>query len=311
MVDVYEKVLYKAFGLIVASQISLSELSVVRNLKEQIDIEIEVSNLEDMWEELVPATQKYYVGENLILFRILHTAIFCIKDGTKIIVSPMKAADESKIRLFILGTCMGALLIQRKVIPLHGSAIEIDGKAYAIIGESGAGKSTLASALIKRGYKLLSDDVIPVSFSEDNIPIVTPSYPQQKLWETSLIEFGMCKDLYEPIIERENKFVVPVQSHFSKKPLPLAGIFELDKTENKHIELRELKGIERFGILFSHTYRNFLIELLNEMEWHFSSSSKIVKQTNIFQLRRPVSVFTADRLASIIIETIKKENVTC
>ena len=124
------------------------------------------------------------------------------------------------------------------MIPLHGSAIEIDGKAYAIIGESGAGKSTLASALLNRGYKLISDDVIPISFSKDNIPYVTPSYPQQKLWESSLQEFGMCIRNYRPIIERENKFVVPVQSQFSIKPFPLAGIFELDKTEKNQINCK-------------------------------------------------------------------------
>ena len=38
---------------------------------------------------------------------------------------------------------MGALLMQRKILPLHGSAIAIDGKAYAFVGDSGAGKSTL------------------------------------------------------------------------------------------------------------------------------------------------------------------------
>ena len=78
----------------------------------------------------------------------------------------MKEADEDKIRLYILGTCMGALLMQRKILPLHGSAIAIDGKAYAFVGDSGAGKSTLASAFLSKGYKLLSDDVIAVSLSE-------------------------------------------------------------------------------------------------------------------------------------------------
>ena len=60
----------------------------------------------------------------------------------------------------------GALLMQRKILPLHGSAVAIDGKAYAIVGDSGAGKSTLASAFLNKGYQLLSDDVIAVSLSQ-------------------------------------------------------------------------------------------------------------------------------------------------
>ena len=77
---------------------------------------------------------------------------------------------------------MGAILMQRKVFPLHGSAIAINGKAYAFVGDSGAGKSTLASAFLNKGYQLLSDDVIAVSLSQDeNIhlllhPILSKSY---------------------------------------------------------------------------------------------------------------------------------------
>ena len=38
---------------------------------------------------------------------------------------------------YLLGTCMGTILMQRKILPLHGSAIEIEGKVYAIVGDSG------------------------------------------------------------------------------------------------------------------------------------------------------------------------------
>ena len=63
---------------------------------------------------------------------------------------------------------MGAILMQRRLLPLHGSAIAINGKAYAIVGDSGAGKSTLASAFLNKGYQLISDDVIAVSLSQEN-----------------------------------------------------------------------------------------------------------------------------------------------
>ena len=50
------------------------------------------------------------------------------------IVSPLKRYDEDVIRLYILGTCMGAILMQRRIFPLHGSAVAINGKAYAFVG---------------------------------------------------------------------------------------------------------------------------------------------------------------------------------
>ena len=115
------------------------------------------------------------------------------------------------LRLYILGTCMGAILMQRKILPLHGSAVDIDGKVYAIVGDSGAGKSTLASALLKHGYQLVSDDVIAVSLTHENpIPFVTPSYPQQNLVGKPKY-FGMDSTNYHSTYVRENKYRVPVR----------------------------------------------------------------------------------------------------
>ena len=100
-----------------------------------------------------------------MMYKFGNIAIFSIQDGKRISVSPLKEYDEdTSSDYYILGTCMGAILMQRKVLPLHGSAIAINGKAYAIIGDSGAGKSTLALAFLNKGFQLLSDDVIAVSF---------------------------------------------------------------------------------------------------------------------------------------------------
>ena len=123
-----------------------------------------------------------------VMFNVPNIANFYIKDGKKIIVSPLDEIDEDVLRLYILGTCMGTILMQRKILPLHGSAIEIDGKVYAIVGDSGAGKSTLASAFLKQGYKLVSDDVIAVSVSEENpIPYVTPPIHNKSFGRKALI----------------------------------------------------------------------------------------------------------------------------
>jgi hypothetical protein len=48
---------------------------------------------------------------------------------------------------------------------LHGSAVSINGHGVVVIGTSGAGKSTTATALIRRGAALLSDDVVVIDHS--------------------------------------------------------------------------------------------------------------------------------------------------
>lgn len=308
MLSTLNKVIYKAFGFNVISAIPLPELPRFSNKAEEIDIVIELSDLTNLWNELAEEQNRHFVvKENIVMFQIPKTATYCIQDGNKIIVSPMNGSDENHVRLYVLGTCMGALLLQRKILPLHGSAIAINGKAYAIVGDSGAGKSTLASAFLNKGYQLLSDDVIPVSLSSNNIPIVTPAYPQQKLWQESLHAFGMETKEYRPIFDREMKFAIPVTSQFASKPHPLAGVFELVKSDTNEIKISPILNLERLHALFYHTYRNFLIARLGLMEWHFHLTASIANQIQVYQIQRPIDRFTANDLTSMILNTINKE----
>jgi hypothetical protein len=309
MLNTQKKVMYKAFGLGISSEISLPELTLTSPLSCEIDVEILIDDKVEFKYELENNPYDHIVKDRAVLFYIPDHAYFYIQDGQTIKVIPIRGADESLIRLYILGSCMGALLMQRNIYPLHGSAVEIEGKAYACIGESGAGKSTLASNFLSRGYRLVSDDVIAVSLSsEDQSPMVTPSYPHQKLWKESLDRIGMDEHQYQPIFGRENKFSIPVTSSYYSEPLPLAGVFELGITKNNQIELRSIVGLERFQTLFTHTYRNFLIPRLGLMGWHFSTSASIIKHLDMYQIRRPLNGFCAPQIADFILDTIGRRN---
>lgn len=303
MLNTKTKMTYKAFGFNVSSDIALPELQVLNEGVDTIDISIEAGDTTQLWEDSVKLNSYTSVSEYLVMFYIPETAIYAIRSGKEIIYTPLEGSCDDANRLYLLGSCMGALLMQRGILPLHGSAIEIDGKAYAIVGDSGAGKSTLASAFLREGFRLISDDVIPVTFS-DGVPIVTPAYPQQKLWLESLNHFGMESEGLRPIIDRETKFAIPVQSQFVSKSLPLAGVFELVKTENDHLEFLPVSNLQRLHTLFCHTYRNFLIGPMGLMEWHFNMTAGFANKIELFQIRRPIAQFTAPEIMSLILSEV-------
>ncbi|WP_191565591.1 HPr kinase/phosphorylase [Metabacillus idriensis] len=298
---------FNAFGFNILSDIHLPELPQIPITSNDSGIFIEKSDLSSLWEALASDNQFFYIKEDLIMFRIPDNAIYMIQEGKEIFYSPFENAKEDHLRLYLLGTCMGALLLQRKILPLHGSAIAIEGKAYAIVGDSGAGKSTLASAMLKRGYQLISDDVIPITLNEKNTPIVTPAYPQQKLWLDSLNQFGMKSNQYRPIIDRETKFAISITNQFVSKPLPLAGVFELVKSEKDEMKLNPIQSLHRIHTLFNHTYRNFFIAPSGLMKWHFSTTVKMCEDIDIYKLSRPTSRFTAHNLTDLILSAIEKE----
>jgi hypothetical protein len=297
---------YNAFGLNIWSEVHLPELPSGEFGEDSIDIWIKKGSLPETWVQREDRSRVVVDGDSVI-FESQKNAFFCITKGREITVVPFEGVDERKIRLYLLGSCMGILLMQRKVMPLHGSAIEINGKAYAFVGHSGAGKSTLAAAFIQKGYKLLSDDVIPVRLSKERVPIAYPSYPHQKLWEESLVGFGINSSGYQSLFERETKYAVPVKESFYDKPIPLGGVFELAKGNTSKIRFKKIGTLEKFRVLLQHTYRDFLIDRLKLAEWHFKHSMEVGKRTPIFELRRPAEGFTAPRLVDEILKVIQEE----
>ncbi|UOY92714.1 aldolase [Ectobacillus sp. JY-23] len=302
MITAQQTFSYKAFGFVITSEIALPELVTANSATPDISVIIEDSKVDSM---LIETPYYHFVEHNTVRFYIPDVGSFLVAAGQKIMISPVEDADEGLLRLYVLGTCMGAILMQRRILPLHGSAVVIEGKAYAFIGESGAGKSTLASTLLQRGYQLLSDDVIAISLL-GNVPFVTPSYPQQKLWQDSLRSLKMDSKQYTSIYGREDKYSVPVSSYVLDQ-VPLAGIFELDKIDNEEIHFRAMNTLEGLQLLSSHTYRNFLLPRLGLMEWHFQMSASIVNKIDVYQLHRPTSRFCAEELVAIIINAVKKE----
>lgn len=299
------QIMYRAFGLNIISDIYFPELTQVTEKYGDIDIIIRFDYSSKLREVFKESNLFCIVKDKKVFIRVPNIAYFSIESGSKIICTPIGSIKENQIRLYLLGTCMGALLLQRKIIPLHGSVVEINKKAYGVVGESGAGKSTLAATLLNQGYRLLTDDIIPVTL-ESGIPMVLPSYPQQKLWKESLDALKVSSDQYQPIFDRENKFLIPLHSKFYDEQIPLAGIFEL-VTGAEEVTLRPLNKLEQIKKLFEHTFRSFLIERLDLLEWHFNITTTLANSTMMYQLTRPESRFTTKELSDLILEVAQKE----
>lgn len=301
-----KKMKYQAFGLTIASDIPLPELMHASGQEESPEIEIRLADLHQVWSDLSGQPNQFLVDSDQVIFEIEDVAIYSVTAGNQIRVCPFKNSDEDAIRLLILGTCMGIIMLFRRILPLHGSAVSIEGKAYAIVGESGAGKSTLASCFLNEGFRLVTDDVIAITWSSGSLePVVTPSYPQQKLWQDSLTHFGLDANGYRSLYGRLTKYGVPVDSQYVREPLPLAGVFELVKTDSQPVNIRPIERLERLHTLFNHTYRNFLIPKLDLMDWHFQRSAQLINQIQMHQLQRPKDEFTVNELKSAILNTVK------
>lgn len=86
--------------------------------------------------------------------------------------------DYVLLKHFMLNQIL-PLVLSRKQIVIHASAVLVSGQVFAFCGTSGAGKSTVAQRLLSEG-QFLADDYLPLSLYEDKTKVqamVQSTYP--------------------------------------------------------------------------------------------------------------------------------------
>ncbi|TAJ28612.1 MAG: hypothetical protein EPO67_15980, partial [Reyranella sp.] len=86
-------------------------------------------------------------------------------DGSDVACARLGDADQRTFEANLLNFVLSAALTLRGEEPLHATVLEREGRAFALLGPSGAGKSTLAAFLIARGARLITDDMLRLTFA--------------------------------------------------------------------------------------------------------------------------------------------------
>jgi hypothetical protein len=98
-----------------------------------------------------------------LLFRYGSRALFHLDPaGTRLVCAPVDPAAISWRRV-LCSRVLPLVALVRGREALHAGAVETPGGVVAIAGPSGAGKSTLTAALVGRGHRLFTDDVLVLS----------------------------------------------------------------------------------------------------------------------------------------------------
>jgi hypothetical protein len=159
------------------------------------------------------------------------------------------------IRLFLLGSTMGALLYQRGLFPLHGSAVETPRGAMVFVGKQGAGKSTLAAEFHRRGYRLLSDDVCAVQKTERGL-LILPAVAQVRLCADAYERLGSPADARFDV----DKFIMPMGERYCPDPVPLGAVHVLTDTDIDLPRYEPMRGLGRVQCLLENLYRPYYLK---------------------------------------------------
>jgi hypothetical protein len=292
---------YRAFNLTIASEITLPELPYSDATTPDIAIlkgDVSRAGLADP-QVVRPYSQ---IAPNELWLHIPHVAWFHVSDGNQIIVEPEADTDEQTIRLYLLGSCMGAILHQRNQLVIHGNAIRIGDECVIFAGHSGAGKSTLAAAFYRRGYEVLADDLAVV---DDDYRVV-PAYPRMKLWSDSAKQLEIDIDDLKQIRSQIEKYSYPMAEGFCNTPLPVRAIYLLNSHNQPDFQFEAITGFEKFNPLKNNTYRIGYLKGLGLNATHLKRCSGLANRISLTRITRPNDGFQLDELVERIESDLKR-----
>ncbi|SUZ32340.1 HPr kinase/phosphorylase [Roseibaca ekhonensis] len=297
--------LYQAYGLTISSEIDLPELPQLSGLAQPADLSITrdptltSAPTGDEWVQLSPYA---WTTPTAFMLFVPDVAWFLIEGGRTIRVAPIGGIDMASVRVFLLGSAIGALLFQRGFLVLHGNAVDMGDACMLCLGVSGAGKSTLAAAFSARGYNVLADDVVAVNADGQALPGI----PRIKIWRDAAERLALSTGSLDRIRPQMEKFNLPLPKTLVSAPRPVKWVFLLGKHEKPDFELTHLNGIARFGPLMANTYRRRFMEGMDLNADHLAQCGRFAGLVHMAQVRRPDAGFDIDGLVDLLLEDMSK-----
>lgn len=302
-----EKYLYTAYELNIQSEIPLPELLSAKEKKcVKPDITISYRKVPKNIRQAVEEGKTFNFEKNEMWFSIQKVAVYYIYNGETIIVDTCEGYNKDHLRLFLLGSAFGMLLLQRNNVAVHGSTLVIDGKSVIFTGLSGAGKSTLSVGLRNKGYKFLTDDISAIGETYDGDFYVKPGFPQQKLCKDAMIKMGYNLDKFFKVNDDKDKYALPVGSFFSEKSVPLAAIFELVVGDVDNVEIINVTGSEKILRMMKNIYLIDVTQYSGMENSFFKKCIEIANKTPYYRIIRPKEGFSVEQQIELIIEKLRQ-----
>lgn len=289
--------IYRIYGLTLASEL---ECPLLLSSDEVADISIRFERLPNSCFPDGLHKGANIIASGKVLLNIDEVAKYLIIDGNEVLIDPYPDINEEYVRLFLLGSALGILLIQRGLLPLHGCGIVHNNAAVLFLGDSGIGKSTLAEAFRRKGYKLITDDVSALCFADKSSVNVYPAYPKINLMEETARNFDIETEGLSEAHNKKKKFAVPVGASFCPDPKPLARIYILQRALGCAIHLEQPTKIAAIPFLAHNTYRRQIIKKMGHQQRHIEQCASLASNYPVKLLTRPDDLSRLAELADYL-----------
>ena len=188
---------------------------------------------------------------------------------------------------------------RRGDLPLHASAVEVDGRALVFCGPGRFGKTTLATAFLRAGHRVLSEDLVCVRHT-DRGPAVLPGPAMLRLRPDVEERLGPIEGTLEVLRHDERVHLAMLDDlRGTGDPVPLAGILIL-KRGLPDITLYRVEAERFLPELFAVSF-NLPSDL--ERARSFGGVVDLAGSTPLWLLDRPLEFATLGEVVDRVITT--------
>lgn len=173
--------------------------------------------------------------------------IYISSEGTKVIIVEGSKTNIDRA-LQVRRAIPYASYLQNKTI-VHASSVLCGGGVLGFVGESGAGKSTLARELDTQGFRLISDDLLPIRVVDETVVF--------------------------PYLDCDKPSMYPIHALF----------FLTRKKELENVVLKSISKSQGLKLLFVNAFGDLKNDKLWSYQFYFFSN--LVRSTKCFLLEIP------------------------
>ncbi len=279
---------YHVGGLTLASTLELPNLRAIAP-PPAADITIAPGEVPERFANPTASGPTYQIEGQRFLLNVPQVGRYLVEEGCRITYQVVPATPTANLALFLLGSALGACLMQRGLVPLHASVVNLHGQAVAFTGPSGAGKSTLAAWLHHHhAAPVLCDDVAILRIDQQGTPWAYPGAIRMKLWADALHALGLDPATLPKAHSELEKYHAPI-SEPPLEPLPLRRIYLLHRSDSAHPPgIHPVAAQQAVALLREQSYRPLFLSAMGLTKAHYLHCVALARAVTLHRFHRPI-----------------------
>jgi hypothetical protein len=216
------------------------------------------------------------------------------------------SSGDYLLEIWLLGRVLPLCLELRGVPCLHASSVVVNREAIGFLSSSHGGKSVLAASLMKAGYPLLTDDILPVRRVGEVFQGM-PGNPSMRMWPDQAKYFLGSYEQLDLVDPSYSKRLVPVGpgdfGTFCSEAQPLKVLYIPEKqSSGDEIVIEPITPSDAFFEMVKNSFTARIVEALGLQPQRMSFFADMASQIPLRRLRYPKGFHYLSRVSDAILE---------